>query len=215
VASASNVDRIVRDVGRCLPATSGCAPVIVAIAGPPGSGKSTLAAAVLAALGDRGIAAAPAPLDGWHRTEEELGRLGLLDVKGAPDTFDPSGYRRMLERILEVHAGEAGVDVPAFEHGQRDPQAAAYRVDRHTKVVVTEGNYLYLRDAPWSELRKLFTLAYWISAEAPVLRDRLIRRQVATGRSPEQATAWVDRSDLANVETVLARSALDGVTRLD
>lgn len=214
MTTAPNAERIVADVGRCLAEPSDGEPIIVAIAGPPGSGKSTLAATVLDALREQGLAAEPTPLDGWHRTEAELERRGLLEVKGAPETFDAVGYRRMLQHIRDVRQSGGAVDVPGFEHGLRDPQAGMYRIDATTRVVVTEGNYLFLRDAPWSGLRELFTLAYWISAGTEVLRERLVRRQVDTGKSLDQATAWVDRSDCRNIEIVNERSALDTVVHL-
>ncbi len=63
---------------------------ILGITGPPAAGKSTLAAR----LGDElGAAAAYVPLDGFHLAHELLTRMGRVDRKGAPDTFDAAGVR--------------------------------------------------------------------------------------------------------------------------
>ena len=79
---------------------------ILGIAGPPGAGKSTLALAVCEALAGRAVLV---PMDGFHRSNEELVTLGLRDRKGAPETFDADGFVALL---AAVHAGDA-VRAPA------------------------------------------------------------------------------------------------------
>src|SRR6056297_2329125 len=72
---------------------------LVAIAGAPGSGKSTLADEVVIRLNDdEGRKAAVLPMDGYHFDDGLLRALGLLERKGAPDTFDVSGLWHMLRR---------------------------------------------------------------------------------------------------------------------
>src|SRR4051794_33302946 len=73
---------------------------ILGIAGPPGAGKSTLARLVVAAIETRRPGwAAYVPMDGFHLADVQLARLGLLDRKGAPETFDAAGYAALLERL--------------------------------------------------------------------------------------------------------------------
>ena len=69
---------------------------ILGIAGPPGAGKSTLAEAIVAALGADAVLV---PMDGFHLENEELVRLGLRERKGAPPTFDATGYAALLARL--------------------------------------------------------------------------------------------------------------------
>ncbi len=76
------------DRARALAARPGRA--ILGITGPPAAGKSTLAERLRDELG---AAAAYVPLDGFHLAHELLTERGLVDRKGAPDTFDAAGVR--------------------------------------------------------------------------------------------------------------------------
>jgi len=69
---------------------------LIGISGAPGAGKSTLAGFLLELLGERGV---HVPMDGFHLADAELARQGLLDRKGAPETFDPLGYAALLGRL--------------------------------------------------------------------------------------------------------------------
>ncbi|MGH3794230.1 MAG: hypothetical protein ACRDSP_05010 [Pseudonocardiaceae bacterium] len=71
---------------------------ILGITGGPGSGKSTLAAALGEALGHR---VRVVGMDGFHLAHAELVRLGSVDRKGAPDTFDVRGFVALLVRLRE------------------------------------------------------------------------------------------------------------------
>ena len=124
---------------------------ILGIAGVPGPGKSTLAAVVAARLG---AAAAQVPMDGLHLADVELARLGRLDRKGAPDTFDAFGYVALLRRLRAAEPGEV-VYAPAFERTMEQPVAGSIAIDPSVPLVVTEGNYLLLPDAPWDRVRPL------------------------------------------------------------
>jgi pantothenate kinase len=66
---------------------------IVGITGAPGAGKSTYAAEYAGSLG---VPSAYVPMDGFHLADATLVRLGLLDRKGAPETFDAWGYAALL-----------------------------------------------------------------------------------------------------------------------
>lgn len=45
---------------------------------------------------------------------------------------------------------------PSFDHGVGDPVPAAIAVTPAHRAVLSEGNYLLLDEAPWSELQQLF-----------------------------------------------------------
>ena len=74
------------------------------------------------------------------------------------------------------------------------------------RLVVTEGNYLLLDDARWGAARALLDETWLVETDDTARRDRLIRRNVEFGKSPEDATAWVTRSDEANAAQIRARS---------
>lgn len=166
--------------------------LLIGIAGPPGAGKSTLAEGIVSSLGD----AVAVPMDGFHLSNNELLRLGVSDVKGAPETFDSAGYVALLRRIKERPAGI--VYAPSFDHVMNEPIAGSIPVFEETPVVVTEGNYLLV----WPSCRELFDLTVHIDTDPRVRVAGLIARQRAKGLAEEAAVEWVMRSDEANARLV-------------
>ena len=77
------VDHIIRR-------SEGSQRFIIAVAGPPGAGKSTLSKQLVQMLKTRSIQSCIISMDGFHLENSILKRLGLLDRKGSPTTFDLS-----------------------------------------------------------------------------------------------------------------------------
>jgi pantothenate kinase len=179
---------------------------IFGIAGPPGSGKSTLAARVVDALvAQRGAdAAALLPMDGYHLENDTLDAHGLRALKGAPQTFDVSGFVDLVRRVRQ---GDADIRYPLFDRAGDCtlPDAGLLRAD--TPIVVVEGNYLLLRDGDWSDLAPLFDATVMIAPPLAVLEERLIARWLSHGLPPDAATARARGNDLVNARTVLDQSA--------
>lgn len=175
---------------------------ILGITGPPGAGKSTVAGAVCAALDG---AAVLVPMDGFHRSNEELVALGLRDRKGAPETFDGDGFVGLLRRLRDREP----ILAPAFDrvHDRVLPDAIA--VAGTVPLVIVEGNFLLLDEPPWAAVRGLLDRAWYLDGDRARV-ERLIARHVAHGRSPDAARDWVLRSDEAN-----ARRIVPSATRAD
>lgn len=164
---------------------------LLGLTGAPGVGKSTLAAS----LGRPVV-----PLDGFHYADVELVRRGLLDRKGAPETFDAPGYAALLRR---VRAGEADLVAPMFERDLEQPLAGAVPVPA-TGPVVTEGNYLLLDEPRWRAAREQVEVVWHLHVDDAVRRERLVARHVRFGKPLAEARAWVDRVDEPNARLVAA-----------
>ncbi len=169
---------------------------VVGLTGSPGSGKSTLAAALAAAY-----AGVVVPMDGFHVADVELARRGLLEVKGAPETFDAHGYAALLAR---VRAREHTVLAPMFERDLEQPVAGAIPLPPDAGLVVAEGNYLLLPDDPWPGVRAQLDAVWYIVVDEDLRAERLLARHVASGKDPDAAAAWITRVDEPNAERVEA-----------
>ena len=184
---------------------------VLGITGPPGSGKSTVAAAVAAALGDDAVVV---PMDGFHLTDRELGRLGRAGRKGAPDTFDVAGYAAALRRVREE--AQRTVYLPEFDRTAEMSVAGAIAVRPTHRLVVTEGNYLLLEAPGWGEVRPLLDEVWYLEADERTRVRRLVARHITHGKQPEAAERWVTTSDQANADLVArSRGAADVLVRID
>lgn len=179
--------------------------LIIAIAGPPAAGKSTVAEKLNEALNAaREGLSAILPMDGFHYDDLWLVPAGLRARKGAPHTFDVGGFAHMLKRLRARE--EDFVAVPVFDRSLEIARAGARMILKETPVVIAEGNYLLLNEAPWRSLRPLFDLSAMISAEESVLRERLLQRWRDHGLSEAEAVAKAEENDLPNARLVLRES---------
>jgi pantothenate kinase len=167
---------------------------LLGLTGAPGAGKTTYAAS---------LGLPVVPMDGFHYADVELVRRGLLDAKGAPDTFDAPGYAALLRR---VRAGEPDVVAPSFDRGLEQPLAGAIAVPA-AGTVVTEGNYLLLDEPRWRAVRAEVDVIWHLHLDDAVRRERLVARHVEFGKTPDEARAWVARVDDANARLVEAAAA--------
>ena len=184
-------------VDRARALADGASRALIGLTGPPGAGKSTVSAALVQALAPDAVLV---PMDGYHLANAELVRLGRRDRKGAPDTFDGWGYVELLRRIRAQ--GDDPVYAPVFDRGLEEAVAGAVRVEPGTALVVTEGNYLLMDEAPWSDVRPVLDEVWYVDADPGVRLDRLIRRHIAFGKGPDEAREWVMRSDEANARLI-------------
>ncbi len=171
---------------------------ILGLVAPPGAGKSTLAQALLTHYGD---AVQVVPMDGFHLANSELRRLGRRGRKGAPDTFDAAGYASLLRRIKQQTAPEL-VYAPDYRREFEEAIAGAIAIAPETRLIVTEGNYLLLDDAPWDQVRGELDEVWYLDVPDALRQERLLARHMRFGRSREDALAWISSTDEPNARRI-------------
>lgn len=191
--------------------------VLAMLAAPPAAGKSTLAA-VLGMLSRQEAGLYPLcvlSMDGFHRrqewllshtTEHDGKTVPMTKIKGAPQTFDLGALVRGVARVA---AGEACL-WPRYDRILHDPVEDAVRVTG--EVVLLEGNYLLLDQEGWEALRTYADYTIFVSADPALLRQRLLARHMAGGKSPKDAADIVDGSDMVNARLCLSHSASADLT---
>ena len=173
---------------------------LLGLVGPPGAGKSTLAAALQAALP---AVTQVVPMDGFHLANASLERLGRRQRKGAPDTFDASGFAALLRRLRAQAPGEL-VYAPEFRREIEEPVAGAIAVPAETPLLIVEGNYLLLDEGDWAPVAGLLDEVWYVDVDDALRLPRLIARHQRFGRSPEAARAWVEATDEPNARRIAA-----------
>ncbi|KAJ8601375.1 hypothetical protein CTAYLR_005031 [Chrysophaeum taylorii] len=165
----------------------------IGIAGGPGAGKSTVANAVAATCLSRGVEAVVLPMDGFHYSRARLKELdppeaaSLLPRRGAPPTFDAEGFVDAL--VAAKRRGAASL--PAYSRALSDPVPDAVCLEPSHRVVLVEGNYLFLgflddddddEMRRWRGLCPLFDDRWFVSPRGGVKeqRARLVRRHLET-----------------------------------
>ena len=195
--------------------------ILVMLAAPPGCGKTTLGNFLEKLARDvPGTGSLQAiGMDGFHRRQEVLlshaterdgRRISLVEIKGAPMTFD---LEKLTAAVKRVAAGE-NCGWPAYDRMLHNPVEDAVRVTGD--IILLEGNYLLLDDDGWRGLSGFADFTISVTAEEDLLRARLIDRKIKTGVAEEAATRFVDFSDMPNVRLCLEKTLKADLTlRID
>ena len=185
--------------------------ILVMVAAPPGCGKTTLLSFLekLSRSSEELTNIQAVGMDGFHRRQEYLLRhfaeregrqVSLVEIKGAPETFD---LERLKESVKRIAGGEKN-GWPAYDRMLHDPVENALLVDGD--IVMLEGNYLLLDEDGWRDLSAYADYTISIDAEETLLRDRLIDRRIKTGVKKEAAVRFVDFSDMPNARLCLEKT---------
>ncbi|MCR4658448.1 MAG: nucleoside/nucleotide kinase family protein [Lachnospiraceae bacterium] len=185
--------------------------LLVFLAAPPGAGKSTLASFLeMLASENEDIAGVQAiGMDGFHRRQEYLlshsivregKEIPMIDVKGAPETFD---LEKLENAIMRVSSGEV-CGWPVYDRLLHNPLEDAVTVNE--KIVILEGNYLLLNIDGWERLSSYADYSIMIRAEEYQLRERLVSRRIASGHDKESSEKFVDFSDMYNAGLCLGHA---------
>lgn len=172
--------------------------IIIGIIGKPGAGKSTLSSHLLKNLPKETTALVP--MDGYHLSNLQLKKLGRADRKGAPDTFDVSGYVNLLKRIASDSTND--IYFPIFHREIEESIAAEGVVTKETKFVLTEGNYLLHNKDGWADVASLLTESWYVQVDDTLRLERLVNRHIKFGKEPKFAFDWAHGTDEKNAQLV-------------
>lgn len=181
---------------------------LIAIVGPPASGKSTLSEILADRMTAAGRKTQVVPMDGFHLDNQILSKQGLLARKGAPETFDVEG----LLRLVKALPGSDAVYFPIFDRARDIAIASAGMVSGESDSVIVEGNYLLLDALGWRDLKGCWDFAIQLDVQLSVLKERLVKRWLSHGLTPEQAQERAEMNDLRNAGLVASQSMLADVT---
>lgn len=186
------------------------APVVIGVVGAPGVGKTTLVDKLIKELNKDSPEPASqqfahVPMDGFHLSDQELTRLGILNRKGAPETFDVHGYAALLQRLRSER--DAVVYAPGFERTLEQAIAGVIPVFPSATTILTEGNYLLLDSPAWRTVHSQCTEVWYCEQDDSTRIQRLIQRHIDFGKSPAAAEAWVAAVDERNAQLIRATRA--------
>lgn len=199
--------------------------VLAGLGGIPGSGKSTFAAAAALVAGRIWPSGrlAVVGMDGWHYPNVVLDARTVLDERGHPVPLrsrkgGPQSFNvpAMADALESLRPARRSINLPAYDRRLHDPVPGAIVIDARTQIVLVEGNFVLSTTPPWDKVSSLLRPRLFLEADLAVARERIIKRHIRGGASPEQAREKFETNDLINIAAVEETEAnADFVVRLD
>lgn len=182
--------------------------IVVFLAAPPAAGKSTLCCYLehLSRSQANLVPVQTVGIDGFHYTQDYLGshslarggeNIPLNKIKGAPETYDVAHLRHLL-----AHVGEDGQRWPLYDRKIHDPVEGA--VEIREDILILEGNWLLLDEAPWNALECDYSIFLRAGDESQL--ERIVRRKMMGGYDEESARRMVRENDWPNIQCCMNHS---------
>lgn len=172
------------------------------ITGCPAAGKSMLAKSLKDEINFRtgDDLTTVVPMDGFHLPNSILRERGLLNMKGAPETFDADSFVELITRLHEFP--NQIIMCPEYDRKIHDPVENAITIKPGNRLLIVEGNYLLLNISPWNSIRTKMNEVWYIDTPLKTVKEQLLRRHIAGGASRDEAERKVALVDLPNAELV-------------
>jgi pantothenate kinase len=184
---------------------------LLGITGGPGAGKSSFAAFLVGELNrikNEEIAVA-VPMDGFHLPNEVLYAKNLYSLKGKPETFDAERFVSIVKKIHDEPYNS--IYCPAYDRPRHCPVEDKVCVKPNHRIVIIEGNYLLLQQKPWNSLDNLFEEVWYLECSDNIMIERLIKRDIAGGKTKEEALRKILNTDIPNKILIESTKALADV----
>lgn len=128
-----------------------------------------------------------------------------FERRGAAFTFDAEAFIKLIRRLREepvskLNDPDRSFKAPSFDHAVKDPVEDDIILSSTEDLIVIEGNYLLLDEAPWSEIASLVDDKWFVDAPEDVAKERVVLRHLAAGieTNREDAERRVESNDLLN-----------------
>ncbi|GMM50296.1 Yfh7 protein [Starmerella bacillaris] len=181
--------------------------VLIVINGVPGAGKTTIVNKVASALNAKGIKTKVVGMDGFHYPMKQLiSMIGddAYKFRGAPYTFDAA---KVVEMARLLKCSDEDIPYPTFSHAIKDPVLDGL-VQKDTRLILFEGNYLLLNDEPWDQIRTYADDTWGVMLNPNIVRKRIAQRHLDSGlvTTFEEGLAKADSNDLVNGKYIIEHS---------
>lgn len=166
---------------RFLSAGDGKVPYIIGVAGSVAVGKSTVARVLekLLARWPNTPKVGLVTTDGFLLPNAELRRLGLMERKGFPESYDGQA---LLNFMARVKAGEGQVKAPFYSHLTYDVVPGEEVIVDRPDILIVEGLNVLQSAKPGKEAKAIpfvsdfFDFSVYIDAEEEKLRQWYVER---------------------------------------
>lgn len=179
--------------------------IVAFLAAPPAAGKSTLCLYLeklsrelpellpIQSVGIDGFHYANAYLRS-HFIERNGESLPLSRIKGAPETYD-------VDKLAACLA-DPDAKWPIYDRRIHDPVENALEIQE--SILLVEGNWLLLDEAPWNELKCDYSI--FLAAGDKNQLERVVQRKIMGGFSEQEARIFVMGNDWPNIQRCMKNS---------
>ncbi len=178
------------------------------ITGCPAAGKSELAHTLSDGINCRTASdlATVVPMDGFHFSNDILKQRGLLQIKGAPETFDAIGFAELINRLYNFP--DQIIMCPVYDRKLHNPVKDSITIKPSNRLIIVEGNYLLLGRSPWNLICEKLDEVWYLDIPLDVIKERLFDRHVSGGTGKKEAERKVASVDIPNAELIKKTSLL-------